>query len=248
MGSRPQISVVVPVYNEIDNLARLCGELDEALYDQDFEAVLVDDGSTDGTADRLPRLRSQHPWLRVIRHPRNCGQSAAICTGVRLAQGPVIATIDGDLQNDPADIASLYRTWQEQPGGGHALVAGNRTRRRDSGLRRVSSRIANLVRTSLLRDNCADTGCSLKVFRRDDFLILPQFDHMHRFLPALFIREGMRVINVPVNHRPRTAGRSKYGVANRLWVGIIDLFGTRWLLRRRFRMTAVERLSLGEDP
>ncbi|MDX1569101.1 MAG: glycosyltransferase family 2 protein [Xanthomonadales bacterium] len=247
MASTPELSVVIPVFNEIDNLDRLCEELAGALGAFAFEAVMVDDGSTDGSLDRYPALQERHSWLRVVRHPRNSGQSAAICTGARVASAPLLATIDGDLQNDPADIAKLLEVWREQPADGHVLVVGNRVNRRDTWLRRFSSRLANRVRSVVLKDNCMDTGCSLKIFRRDDFMVMPQFDHMHRFLPALFVREGMRVINVPVNHRPRTAGKSKYGVGNRLWVGIVDLLGTRWLLKRRFRMTAVERLKLGDE-
>ncbi|MEM9304584.1 MAG: glycosyltransferase family 2 protein [Pseudomonadota bacterium] len=244
MSRTPALSVVVPLYNEAENLDALCAELDAALGALAFEAVFVDDGSTDDSAARYRALESAFGWLRVVRHPVNAGQSAAFCTGVAAARSPVIATIDGDLQNDPADIPGLLDIYLEKTAEqGPTLVTGNRTQRRDSFVRRLSSRVANRVRSSLLRDRCLDTGCSLKLFSRDAFLLLPQFDHMHRFLPALFARDGAQVVNVPVNHRERRAGASKYGIGNRLWVGIVDLFGTRWLLGRRFRLSVEQRLE-----
>ena len=246
MSPAPEIAVVVPLYNEIDNLDGLCTEIADSLDGLHFEVVFVDDGSTDGSRERYPQLREQCGWLRVVLHPRNAGQSAAFCTGVHAARAPVIATIDGDLQNDPADIPRMLELLRSQPSDAPVLVAGQRVNRRDTWVRRMSSRIANAVRRALLRDECLDTGCSLKVFRREDFLMLPQFDHMHRFLPALFARDGIGVINVPVNHRARSAGISKYGIGNRLWVGIADLLGARWLLKRRFPLPAAERQTLKE--
>ncbi len=232
-----QLSVIIPVYNEVDNVASLLGEVNRALRGHlDFEVVVVDDGSTDGTFNRLTELRRNTPELRVVRHRRNFGQSAGIISGVKNARAPIIATLDGDGQNDPADIPALFERAIDVGGdGAPVLVAGNRQKRNDSWLRRFSSRVANGVRQRLLKDDCRDTGCGLKVFPRDTFLMLPHFDHLHRFLPALFKRAGANVVNAPVNHRPRTRGQSKYGVWNRLWVGIVDLFGVMWLQRRSCR-------------
>lgn len=229
-----QLSVVIPMFNEAENAAALVQEVRAALEGYyDYELLVVDDGSTDGTFEILDELARSVPALRPVRHPRNLGQSTAIASGVHLANAGWIATLDGDGQNDPRDIPSLVAHVQmagdeDRP----VLVAGNRRRRNDNWVRRLSSRIANRVRQRLLRDGCPDTGCGLKVFPRATFLQLPQFDHMHRFLPALFMRAGARVVNVPVNHRPRTRGQSKYGVGNRLWVGIADLIGMVWLRRR----------------
>ena len=243
----PELAVVVPLFEEEENLDALCTQLDAALAGTAFEVVFVDDGSQDGSRARYPQLKARWPWLRVIMHPRNAGQSAAFCSGVAMARAPAIATIDGDLQNDPADIPRLFELYREKAReGGTWLICGERTNRRDTWVRRLSSRVANRVRGGLLRDGCRDTGCSLKVFSRRAFLLLPPFDHMHRFLPALFARDGGQVVNVPVNHRPRAAGISKYGIGNRLWVGIVDLFGARWLLARRFRIDAAARLELDE--
>lgn len=232
-----QLSVIIPVYNEVDNVDSLLGEVNRALRGHlDFEVVVVDDGSTDGTFNRLTELRRNTPELRVVRHRRNFGQSAGIISGVKNARAPIIATLDGDGQNDPADIPALFERAIGVGGdGAPVLVAGNRQKRNDSWLRRFSSRVANGVRQRLLKDDCRDTGCGLKVFPRDTFLMLPHFDHLHRFLPALFKRAGANVVNAPVNHRPRTRGQSKYGVRNRLWVGIVDLFGVMWLQRRPCR-------------
>ena len=230
-----QLSVVIPFFNEIDNAAPLLREVHAALDGQlGYEIVAVDDGSTDGTRERLLTLHDELPTLRIVRHQGNFGQSAAIVSGVLAARSPVIATLDGDGQNDPADIPALHAEYRRMAQG-PTLVAGNRNKRQDSWLKRLSSRIANGVRQGLLRDDCSDTGCGLKLFPREIFLTLPHFDHLHRFLPALFKRAGARINNVPVNHRPRTRGQSKYGVSNRLWVGIVDLFGVMWLQRRPCR-------------
>jgi dolichol-phosphate mannosyltransferase len=229
-----RVSVVVPVKNEADNILPLVEEIHAALDGRaDFELIYVDDGSSDPTPQRLAEACARFPRLRVLRHRRSCGQSTALATAVRAARHPWIATLDGDCQNDPADIPALLAVLA--PGTrppGLELVAGWRKRRHDGWLRKLSSRIANGVRAAALGDRTPDTGCGLKVFARDTFLRLPFFDHLHRFLPALFLREGAQVVSVPVNHRHRTKGRSKYGVHNRLWVGIVDLFGVMWLQRR----------------
>lgn len=229
-----QLSVVIPMYNEAECAVDLAREVAAALDGTlDYELVIADDGSTDSTYDLLLAARSELPRLRVVRHLHNAGQSAAIVTGVRAARAPWIATLDGDGQNDPADIPMLYAVASERPDPqAPLLVAGTRRKRNDNWLRRFSSRVANGVRQSLLHDDCPDTGCGLKVFPRDLFLRLPHFNHLHRFMPALFRRAGVPIVNVSVNHRPRVRGSSKYGVGNRLWVGIVDLFGVMWLQRR----------------
>lgn len=226
------LSIVVPVMNEVDNVTTLFEEIRTHLEGRlDLELIFVDDGSRDGTPETLAGLARQTPWLRVLRHTRNAGQSAALLTGVRAARADWVATLDGDGQNDPAD---LLRLWAMKDSGAAAdLYIGHRVARHDSPLRRLSSRVANGVRARLLGDGAPDTGCGIKLFRRETFLALPYFDHMHRFLPALIQREGGKVASVPVNHRPRLRGHSKYGVGNRLWVGIVDLLGVLWLLRRR---------------
>lgn len=228
------ISVVVPVKNEEENVAPLVGEICAALAGREFEIIYVDDGSTDRTWPVLQALMASVPQLRVVRHRASCGQSTAVLSGVRAAQAPLIATLDGDGQNDPADIAALFSVWQREAAldGAIGCVAGWRTKRQDTTLRKLSSKIANAVRSSLLQDDTPDTGCGLKLFGRDAFLRLPYFDHMHRFLPALFLREGLRVVSEPVNHRSRERGVSKYGLHNRLWVGLVDIVGVSWLLRR----------------
>lgn len=242
----PALSVVVPMHDEADNAAPLVAEIVAALRGRlAFEIVCVDDASRDGTADRLAALAGEVPELRVLGHAGQCGQSTALRTGISAARGAWIATLDGDGQNDPADIPLLLAE-RDRAGPGLGLVAGWRTTRRDTPIRRWSSRIANAVRGRLLRDDCPDTGCALKLFPRRAFLELPAFDHMHRFLPALFRRDGWQVRNVPVNHRPRLRGRSKYGVANRLWVGLVDLAGVAWLLRRHRATTVTERTPARE--
>ncbi|MEO8857681.1 MAG: glycosyltransferase family 2 protein [Burkholderiaceae bacterium] len=242
--------MVVPVHNESANVVRLLDEIERALGGLlPFEAVFVDDLSNDDTARVLTDYAASHPWLTVLRHRNNCGQSTAVRSGVRHARGPIIATLDGDGQNDPADIPALLARWRELRQAGPAqplLIAGWRARRQDTWLRRVSSRIANSVRSRLLGDATPDTGCGLKLFARDDFLDLPYFDHMHRFLPALFRRAGGSVESVHVKHRPREHGRSHYGIHNRLWVGLVDLAGVSWL-QRRARVPVVERISAKES-
>ncbi|MGZ4976835.1 MAG: glycosyltransferase family 2 protein [Methylobacter sp.] len=229
-----RISVVIPVYNEADNINALIAEIVEAMREAEaYEIIYVDDGSNDDTAAFLKQ--AQHiKTLRVIRHQQSCGQSAAIHTGVQAASYPYVATLDGDGQNDPADIPRLYEVLIEQRknSGNLWMVAGWRNKRHDSAWRLFSSKIANSVRAAMLGDNTPDTGCGLKVFLRDEFLRLPYFDHMHRFLPALILRAGGQVISEPVNHRGRTHGYSKYGTLDRLWVGIVDILGVIWLQKR----------------
>jgi len=235
-----QLSVVIPVRNEAENIAPLIQEIHAALEGRaDFEVVYVDDGSSDETPARLKAALAQYPRLRVIAHAKSCGQSAALMTGVRAARGEWIATLDGDGQNDPADIPKLLAA-REAAGADVAMIAGYRKKRQDSALKKVSSRIANAVRSSLLGDSTPDTGCGLKLVSRAAYLELPFFDHMHRFLPALVQRAGGATLVVEVNHRPRTRGRSNYGTLDRLWVGIVDLFGVMWLKRRAARPEARE--------
>jgi dolichol-phosphate mannosyltransferase len=230
----PEISVVVPVCNEEENVAPLAREIAQALRGRvRFEAIFVDDGSTDGTAQAVRAERAAGLGeLRLIRHSMRRGQSAAVWSGVQAARAPWIATLDGDGQNDPADIAALIAARDAAANQGVLIFMGNRVTRRDTWLRRLSSRIANGVRAGLLGDGTPDTGCGIKLLHRETYRSLPMFDHMHRFLPALYQRAGSRVVSVPVNHRPRTRGQSKYGLWNRLWVGIVDLFGVMWLMRR----------------
>lgn len=229
------LSVVVPVRNEAENIIPLIEEIHAALASRgDFEVIYVDDGSTDGTAKILAEAARRFGRLRVLRHRTSCGQSAAVWTGGRAAKGEWIITLDGDGQNDPADIPKLLSV-VEDTGGAVKMAAGIRLRRQDNWVRRWSSRIANGVRSRLLGDGVSDTGCGLKVIERETFLALPFFDHAHRFLPALVIRAGGEIRCVEVNHRPRRAGRSKYGIADRLWVGITDLAGVMWLQRRNPR-------------
>jgi dolichol-phosphate mannosyltransferase len=232
----PLISVVVPVRNEAPNIEPLIAEIRAALAAVPHEIVYVDDGSDDETWPLL-RQAALAGGLTVVRHREGCGQSAAIVTGVKAASGHWIATLDGDGQNDPADIPALLARAEAETaaGAGLLLIAGHRTTRRDSFVKRITSRLANGIRAALLGDATPDTGCGLKMFTRAAFLNLPAFDHMHRFLPALFIRAGGKVVSVPVNHRPRIRGASKYGTLDRLWVGIFDLVGVYWLQRRCMR-------------
>lgn len=229
-----QLSVVIPMYNEEDNVKPLIDEVTTALADHpDFEIIVVDDGSTDATHTRLQALTRNNPHVRPLQHCRNFGQSVGVLSGVRAASKAWIITLDGDGQNDPQDIMKLAQAVVEQQTFKKPiLVAGHRVNRKDSRWKKFGSHFANSIRRRCLRDNCPDTGCGIKLFPRDAFLTLPHFNHLHRYLPALFQRAGGTVINVPVNHRPRTQGQSKYGNFGRLKVGIIDLLGVAWLIRR----------------
>lgn len=227
-------SVVVPIFNEIDNIESLFLEIKE-VFDANaysYEVLFVDDGSSDGSDKHLEKLSNTFSTLRYIKHIKNYGQSSALISGIKSAAFPTIITLDGDGQNDPRDIPRLIDIFHQNP---NAVVLGNRKKRDDNWVRVASSRISNAVRQFLLKDNCPDTGCSLKLFSRQAFLSLPHFNHIHRFLPALFKRSDYKIINVLVNHRPRMHGTSKYGVVNRLFVGIIDIFGVMWLSRRPCR-------------
>ncbi len=234
--TEPAVSVVVPVRNEAGNIAPLVAEIAKALEGQwPFEVVYVNDGSTDGTEAELQRLMAQHPWLRRVRHRSSCGQSSAVRSGVAVARGPIVVTIDGDGQNDPAFIPAMIRAL-EAGGPMMGLIAGQRVGRKASGFKKMQSRIANAVRGAVLRDGTRDTGCGLKAFRRDVFLGLPYFEGLHRFLPALVKRDGRTIGSVDVVDRPRGSGVSNYGMWDRLWVGILDLAGVWWLVRRRKRV------------
>lgn len=237
------VSIVVPLYNEVESVYTLLEELAESLDGRiDYEVLCVDDGSTDGTGALLECTEEALPRVRTIRHRERAGQSAAILTGARAARFPWILTMDGDGQNNPSDILRLVAALEEPKRARELkLVAGIRRKRRDSWLKRTSSRLANAVRRRLLRDDVIDTGCGLKLIDREAFLALPTFDHMHRFLPALIRRNGGELTVVDVDHRPRRQGHSKYGLHDRLWVGIVDLFGMLWLARRRIEPKAFER-------
>jgi dolichol-phosphate mannosyltransferase len=240
------LSVVIPVKDEAANVAPLVAELRAALDGLlDYEIVYVDDGSEDGTATEVARLQAEAPHVRLLRHMRCCGQSAAIRSGVRAARAAWVATLDGDGQNDPADIPKLWRLGLTAPEAPSLLIAGYRESRQDRWTKRFASQIANRVRRRMLGDDTPDTGCGLKLFPRSLFLDLPYFDHMHRFLPALVLREGGIVRSIRVNHRPRRRGVSKYGVFDRLGVGIIDLFGVIWLKRRAVRPHLLEEVLPG---
>jgi dolichol-phosphate mannosyltransferase len=229
----------VPVRNEAGNIAPLIGEISAALDGQwPFEVVYVNDGSSDGTDAELKQLMTKHAWLRRVRHKQSCGQSSAVRSGVAAARGPIVVTIDGDGQNDPSFMPAMNRALEAgAPRVG--LVAGQRVGRKASGFKKFKSRIANGVRGAVLRDGTRDTGCGLKAFRRDLFLKLPYFDGLHRFLPALVRREGYDIGYVDVVDRPRGQGISNYGMWDRLWVGILDLAGVWWLIRRKKRIPEI---------
>lgn len=230
-GSRPEVSVVVPVYNEAGAAPDLAREIAAAFRGWNFEIVFVDDCSRDDTRGRLAALKSEIPSLRILAHGSNAGQSRAVRTGVLAARGDIIVTLDGDGQNDPADAPRLVEALKAGPPE-LALVGGERVRRQDSAAKKVASRVGNGVRKRLLKDTANDTGCGLKAFRREAFLRLPYFDHIHRYLPALMLREGYRTDFQPVGHRPRTTGASKYTNLGRLWASLSDLRGVMWLQSR----------------
>ena len=231
-NSNTAVSVVVPVFEEEGNIQPLANEVFNALAGKmHYELIFVDDGSRDGTVEEIRRAIAQDPIVSLKQHDINKGQSAALRTGVKAARSKIIAVLDGDGQNDPADIPALLAALTSDLKT--SMVIGQRVKRKDGWLRQVSSKVANGVRARVLKDGILDTGCGIKVFYRDDFLSLPAFDHMHRFLPALFQRDGGTVRSIPVNHRERWSGKSKYGANNRLWVGITDILGVIWLQRRR---------------
>ncbi len=236
-----QLSVVVPVHNERDNVAPLFFEIMAAMRSTaiDYEVIFVDDASNDDTLQVLRSLKREHPWLRVIRHLQRAGQSTALRNGVKAARAVWVVTLDGDGQNDPADIVTLL-TARDEASATMGLFAGWRSRRHDHAIRRLSSKIANATRSAALGDATPDTGCGLKLFQRAVFLDLPYFSHMHRFLPALFQRAGFQVQSVAVSHRPRTGGVSKYGIWDRLWVGLVDIAGVMWLRRRSSMAEVIE--------
>jgi len=246
MSTSPHLSVVVPVFNERDNVAPLVHEITAALRGRephdggDFEIVYVDDNSRDDTLAVLQALKADVPELRVVRHMTQSGQSTAIRNGVKAARGEWIATLDGDGQNDPADIPKLIAT-RAGSASDVKMFAGWRVNRQDSGSKRWASKWANAIRARMLRDDTPDTGCGIKLFERAAFLELPHFNHMHRYLPALMQRAGFKTVSVPVNHRARSTGVSKYNNVNRALVGIADLRGVAWLIRRG-KVTRTEEL------
>ncbi|WP_407146326.1 glycosyltransferase [Bradyrhizobium sp. ORS 86] len=227
------VSIVVPVRNEADNIAPLITEIAAALDGRwAYEIIYVNDGSTDDTAERLAAIMAQRRNLRQLRHAVSTGQSAAVRSGVRAARGAIVATLDGDGQNNPVFLPNLISA-VESGNGRVGLAAGQRVGRKDTGFKKMQSRIANAVRAAILRDGTRDTGCGLKAFPRDVFLSMPYFDGLHRFLPALVRREGFAIAYVDVIDRPRHAGVSNYGFFDRLWIGIMDLVGVWWLIRRK---------------
>ncbi|MBX9829696.1 MAG: glycosyltransferase family 2 protein [Xanthobacteraceae bacterium] len=234
----PAVSVIVPVRNEAGNIAPLVEEIAAALSGRRFEVVYVNDGSTDGTAAELDALKARYPWLRQVRHAQSCGQSAALRTGVRAARGDVIVTLDGDGQNDPVFLPKLIDAL-EQGAPKVGLIAGQRVGRKATGFKKFQSRVANAVRGSILKDGTRDSGCGLKAFPREVGLVLPYFDGLHRFLPARVRREGKDIGYVDVVDRPRQHGVSNYGFWDRLWIGILDLAGVWWLIRRRKRVPEI---------
>lgn len=243
MSFQPSVSIVVPVRNEAENIAPLIEEIGAALDGRvAYEIIYVNDGSTDATAERLRAIMKQRSNLRQLQHAQSRGQSAAVRTGVRAARGDIIATLDGDGQNNPAFLPKLISAVESDTRVG--LAAGQRVGRKDTGFKKFQSRVANGVRNGILKDGTRDTGCGLKAFRRDVFLMLPYFEGLHRFLPALVRREGFEIAYVDVIDRPRRSGVSNYGFFDRLWIGIMDLFGVWWLIRRKKPATDVTEVTL----
>lgn len=229
MAEIPVVSVVVPCFNELDNIEPLIGELRSVIepLGKPFEIIYVDDCSNDGSREKLRELTGTMPFLRLVCHKRNFGESAGELTGFANARGETIVTIDADLQNDPADIPAMLKLLET-----HDCVAGVRRKREDTGTKRMSSRVANWTRDAMLHDDIHDAGCTFRALRASALRGLPSFRALHRFLPSILKWHGYRVVEMPVNDRPRTRGKSKYGVGNRLWVGIADLFGMRWYRAR----------------
>jgi dolichol-phosphate mannosyltransferase len=241
-GAAVAISIVIPMRNEAGNAAGLLAEIAAAMAPwPGHEVIVVDDGSSDGTAAVVAGLMPRHPGLRLLRHPVSAGQSAAVHSGVQAARGRLVATLDGDGQNPPDQLPALLAPLLAADAPARlGLVAGQRVGRKDTLSKRLASRAANAIRVRVLKDRTRDTGCGLKAFRRDAFLALPYFDHMHRYLPALFARDGWQIAHVDVTHRERGAGRSNYSNVQRALVGVRDLMGVAWLIRRRKRAAAVE--------
>ena len=240
--AEPRISAIVPVRNESGNIAPLVAEIVRVLAPLGpFEIIYVNDGSSDGTEAELRSLMTAHDFLRQIKHATSCGQSAAIRNGVTAARAAMVVTLDGDGQNDPAFVPAMIAALECDPRIG--LVAGQRVGRKASGFKKLQSRIANGARKAVLRDGTRDTGCGLKAFRREVFLALPYFDGLHRFLPALVRRDGFDVVYVEVVDRERRHGVSNYGMWDRLWIGILDLFGVWWLVRRKKRVPQISEVS-----
>lgn len=237
-GVAPEFSVVIPMKDEEGNAEELLRRLETACSDRRFEAVVVDDGSSDRTAEVVRSLRARYAWLRLLRHETSAGQSAAVWSGVRAAHADIIATMDGDGQNPPEEIPRLIDriTAEDKP----FLVAGQRVGRKDTIAKRLASKFANRLRGAILKDNTRDSGCGLKAFRRASYLDLPYFNHMHRFLPALFNGTGLSVTHIDVAAEPRSSGKSKYTNLGRALVGIWDLFGVAWLLRRQAKPAVEE--------
>jgi glycosyltransferase involved in cell wall biosynthesis len=241
----PQVSVVVPVFDEEGAAPALAREIAAAFAGRVYEVIFVDDASRDGTYAALKALVGEIPALRLVAHAKNAGQSRAVRSGVLAARAPIVVTLDGDGQNDPADAPRMVDRLAAAPAE-LALVGGVRVKRQDSLAKKLGSRFANGVRQALLHDAAADTGCGLKAFRREAFLRLPYFDHIHRFLPALMLREGYEAAFEPVGHRPRQAGRSKYTNLGRLWASLSDLAGVMWLNGRARQPGAVTEVASGQ--
>lgn len=244
-----KLSIVIPMHNEAENVVPLVREIDSACAGlPDKELILVDDGSSDDTARLIQDLRADYPWLRLIQHPKAGGQSAAVHSGVLAATGEVICTLDGDMQNPPAEIPKMVAPLMAADAPSDlALVAGQRVKRQDTWSKKIASKLANGLRAWMLNDHTRDTGCGLKAFRRDAFLRLPYFNHMHRYLPALFARDGWQVTHVDVAHRERGGGSSNYNNLQRALVGVYDLFGVAWLIRRAKTARPQEVAAPGED-
>jgi len=235
------LSIVIPVFNESESIEALINEISISIKEISYEIVVVDDNSSDNTVAVLENIKSSNSRLRIIKHNKNYGQSFAVRSGVRNARSLWIATLDGDGQNDPSDIPRLYDALIMNCGKkNNVLISGHRIKRKDSWLKRMSSKYANKFRSRILKDEAPDTGCGLKLFSKDFFLDLPSFNHMHRYIPALYTSRDGKVISLEVNHRHRNKGQSKYGFNNRFWVGIIDLLGVRWLQKRSKKVTYQE--------
>ncbi|MGB5559170.1 MAG: glycosyltransferase family 2 protein [Paracoccaceae bacterium] len=243
-----QVSIVIPMKNEGQNIGALIGDILAACGPEEVEVIAVDDASTDNSADVVRDLMATHPNVRLVQHDRSGGQSAAVHSGVRAARAAIIATLDGDGQNPPAELPRLYAPLIDPAAPATlGLVAGQRVKRQDTWSKRYASKFANALRGWALNDGTRDTGCGLKAFRRDAFLALPYFNHMHRYLPALFKRDGWQLALVDVSHRPRIAGQSNYSNWQRGLVGAVDLIGVMWLLRRRKTATAAETAKPGPN-